>query len=171
MIDITAAARIFEFPADKDAGLVCFLGLLHNPWETWISAYGFTLQPLFNEIKAADAAGVHVHLLLDHTQACGHAESPMVHDLAASLVHGDLTICTSPVAGQIWHDKALVATDPAGLASSVWWGSVNFSASGFDQGNIAELCASEDLARALVARFTTQRYWARAHEPQYQFAA
>ena len=40
--------------------------------EVWISAFGFTLQPMFDDLKKADASGARIHLLLDHSQSVGY---------------------------------------------------------------------------------------------------
>ncbi len=149
-----------------------FLSLLHSPGETWISAYGFTLQEMFEEIKAADANGIPVHILLDHTQATGHAEAPLVKDLAGSLVHGDVTITTAGIGSAsksaIWHCKGMVVAPVDGGEAHCWSGSVNFSASGWDQGNHAFRFRCDAWATAYIAQFLRHRQYAREFEPQYQ---
>ena len=68
-----------------------FLELLKSFSEVWICAFGFTLQPMFDELKKADAAGAKLHVLLDHSQAIGKAELPKLKDLVSNLKHSDLT--------------------------------------------------------------------------------
>ena len=51
MIDIEVRERSFFLPEDGDVALAAFLDLLHAPGETYLAAYGFTLQPLFDEIE------------------------------------------------------------------------------------------------------------------------
>lgn len=162
----------YFLPDDGEEALARFLSLLHDPGETWISAYGFTLPALFQEIKAADARGVIVHLLLDHTQASGPAEKAALQDLGASLQHGDITITTAGAGShqttQIHHWKAMVIDALDGGEPWVWRGSVNFSPSGFNQGNEASVMRSAVWAGAFIKEFDEHRDWARLHEPQYQ---
>lgn len=172
MFDQTITERCFFLPDDGDAAKSQFLQLLHSPGETWVSAYGFSLAELVEEIKAADANGVLIHLLLDHTQACGPTEKAIVQDLAATLQHGDITITTagqgSHQATQIHHWKSLVVDALDGGEPWCWRGSVNFSPSGFNQGNEASCFRSAIWAGKFIAVFDEHRAWARLHEAQYQ---
>ena len=169
MIDIQINETDYFLPDDGPQAEQVFLSLIQHPAETWICAYGFTLQPLFDAIKAADAAGVKIHLLLDHSQSTGRAEAPKVKDLASSLKNGDVTITTaglnSGAPSQIWHWKGLVV---ATEVPTCWEGSTNFSASAWNQGNSARLFKSNEWARVFVAQFNAHRAWALANEPQYQ---
>jgi len=172
MFQQTVTETCFFLPDDGDSAKSQFLQLLHSPGETWISAYGFTLPELAAEIKAADANGVLIHLLLDHTQACGPAEKAIVQDLAATLLHGDITITTagenSHATTQIHHWKAMVVDALDGGEPYCWRGSVNFSPSGFNQGNEASCFRSAIWGGKFIAVFDEHRNWAREHEPQYQ---
>lgn len=172
MFQQTVTETCFFLPDDGDAAKSQFLALLHSSGETWISAYGFTLPELAAEIKVADANGVIVHLLLDHTQACGLAEKPIVQDLAATLLHGDITITTAGAGShqttQIHHWKAMVVDALDGGEPYCWRGSVNFSPSGFNQGNEASCFRSAIWAGKFIATFDEHRNWAREHEAQYQ---
>lgn len=165
-------STIYLLPEDGPLARAVFVGLLKSPGETFISAYGFTEDDLINAIYAADSSGVAVHILLDHTQSCGRTEAPKVKRLAESLKNGDVTITTAGVGSgcpsQIWHDKAMVVRATDGGEDFIWWGSVNFSDSGWDQGNIACLLRSTAFANALVAQVEAHISWARKHEPQYQ---
>ena len=149
-----------------------FLELLNNPGETWISAFGFTLQPMFDEIKKAMAAGVKVHILLDHSQEVGRAEAPKVQDLVNNLGPGsELVITTAGVnsakPSQIWHFKAMVVANPGG-EDYCWEGSTNFSESAWYQGNSARLFNNNQWASKIIFQQAAHMAWARAHEPQYQ---
>ncbi len=159
----------YFLPEDGIHAQADFLALLHDPAETYISAFGFTLQPMFDEIMAADAAGIKVHLLLDHSQSTGHAEAPKVKALALAMKNGDVTITTAGInsgkPSQIWHWKGLVVMHEPAVC---WEGSVNFSLSGWDQGNSARIFQADEWAQVFIAQFEAHRLWARANEPQYQ---
>ena len=167
-LDLTLQARCYFLPEDGDAAKVDFLAMLNNPEETYICAYGFTLVQLDDEILAADKAGVPVHILLDHLQATGHSEAPLVKHLHDSLTVGDLTITTAGPGGhstsQIYHWKGMV------VGTDCWNGSVNFSDSGWNQGNGAYLYNSPDWSAKFIELFKAHRDWARTNEPQYQVA-
>jgi hypothetical protein len=169
-IDVTETD--YFLPEDGPAAEAAFLELLAKPGEAWVSAFGFTLQPLFDEILAADAKGVPIHLLLDHSQAMGHAEAPKVKALAEGLHHGDLTVTTAGINSgaprQIYHWKGMVVAAADGGEPFCWEGSVNFSGSGWMQGNSARLFRSEAWAAVFVANFTAHRDWARRFEAQFQ---
>jgi hypothetical protein len=172
VIQIDVTETDYFLPEDGAAAEAAFLELLQSPGETWVSAFGCTLAPLFDSVAAADAAGVPIHLLLDHSQSQGHAEAPKVKALAHTLRHGDLTITTagggSAEPSQIWHTKGMVVAAADGGAPWCWEGSVNFSASGWKQGNTARLFRSKEWAEAFIQQFTVHRDWARHYEPQYQ---
>lgn len=170
---ITSSMTAYLFPDDEAVGEQAFLDLLKNPGETWIMAYSFTLVPLFNEIKAADAAGVKIHLLLDRSQSVGQSEAGPLKDLANSLKNGDLTVTTAGIystnPSDIWHTKSMVVTPvTAGQQMACWEGSVNFSKSGWDQGNTAFLFESDAWAAKVIQLFNEHKAWALANEPQYQ---
>lgn len=186
MIEISLTERDYFMPED---GTICeqeFLNLLNGQYtELWINAYGFTLQPMFEAIKAADIRGVKCHILLDHLQETGHAESALVKNLVASLKNGDVTVTTAGVnsgkPSQIWHWKGLVASFADGNASIerfgaataqpayfCWEGSTNFSPGAFDQGNSARIFANDQWAQVFIAQQAAHIAWARTNEPQYQ---
>lgn len=180
MIQITTNETDFFLPEDGVIAEQAFLELLNNPGETWIGAFGFTLQPMFDAIKAADARGVKIHLLLDHSQSSGHAEAPKVKDLVNSLKNGDVTITTAGLnsgkPSQIWHFKGMVVsmlpTDVLGgmttPVQACWEGSTNFSESAWFQGNSARIFANQQWAETFVAQQEAHTHWARDNEPQYQ---
>lgn len=188
MIEISVTERDYFLPDDGVAAQAEFLSLFNAGYsEVWINAYGFTLQPMFAAIKAADAKGIKCHILLDHTQEAGHAEAPLVKDLVQSLKNGDVTVTTAGInsgkPSNIWHWKGLVAkfddgnaalnrfggTDPA-LAPVYfnWEGSTNFSASAWTQGNSARIFSNDQWAQTFIAQQAAHIAWARANEPQYQ---
>ena len=186
MIEISLTERDYFLPDDGVAAQKEFLALFTAGYdEIWINAYGFTLQPMFDAIKAADARGVKCHILLDHTQECGHAEAPLVKDLVASLKNGDVTVTTAGInsgkPSNIWHWKGLVAKFNDGNASLerfgsmdiapayfCWEGSTNFSASAWTQGNSARIFANDLWASTFITQQAAHIAWARTNEPQYQ---
>jgi PLD-like domain len=167
MIQVSAETKWYELPEDRNEARASFLALLHSPGETWISIYSLNMPALLEEIAIADAAGVPIHILLDHTQSCGHVEAPRIKALAASLQHSDLTVTTSQVGGNIFHEKTLITRAENGEAWC-WTGSVNFSDVAFNEDNLAALFRSDAWANDMIERFNGQRVWSRAHEPQYQ---
>ncbi len=54
MITITVTETDYFLPEDRPTAERDFLALLNQLTEVWISAYGFTLQPRFDELKQAD---------------------------------------------------------------------------------------------------------------------
>lgn len=161
---------IFLFPEDHVIGKDAFLGLIANPHETYIFAYNFSLPELLQEIKKADDAGIAIHCLIDHVQFNGPSEKEAVTKLGLSLKHGEIIVTTAGVnsdaKGQIWHYKTIVTLNPEG--PQCWEGSVNFSSSGFSQGNSAMLFTSQEYADAVVAEFKVHKEWALATHPEYQ---
>jgi phosphatidylserine/phosphatidylglycerophosphate/cardiolipin synthase-like enzyme len=129
----------------------------------WMKMYGFTLEPLLDILLAKKAAGLDVQLLLDHTQAEGHAERPVVE----RAVQGGL----APVIGTsckraILHNKYLVID---GLV--VISGSFNFSVTAEKEGNCLYVFRWPDLAKAHMDDFQSAKTWVLANEPQYQPAS
>jgi hypothetical protein len=172
MITITITETDYFLPEDGTAAKAKFLELLNKLTEVWISAFGFTLQPMFDDLEKANAAGAKIHVLLDHSQEVGRAEAPKVKDLVAHLKHGDVTITTAGIhsgaPSQIWHWKGMVVKDPNGKTMHCWEGSTNFSENGWLQGNSARVFSSVDWAKAFVNQFEAHRAWARQNLPQYQ---
>lgn len=190
MIEIAVTERDYFLPDDGADAQKEFIALLTAGYtELWINAYGFTLQPMFDAIKAADTRGVKCHILLDHTQEAGHAEAPLVKNLVASLKNGDVTVTTAGInsgkPSNIWHWKGLVARFEDGNASIdrfgalpgvqpalfCWEGSTNFSASAWTQGNSARIFANDLWAGRFITQQAEHIGWARANEPQYQITA
>ncbi len=169
---ITITETDYFMPEDGAVAQQRFLALLANPGEVWICAYGFTLQPMFDELAKADAAGVQIHVLLDHSEEAGAAEQPKVKALVSNLKHGDVTITTaginSAAPSQIWHWKGMVVLTAGKADYDCWEGSTNFSSSGWLQGNSARVFASTVWAQKFIAQFEVHRAWARQNEPQYQ---
>jgi hypothetical protein len=150
-----------------------FLAILGDPrlTQAYISAYGFTLQPMFDAIIAADARGVSFDIILDHSQSTGTAEAPLVANLVKTLKNSHITISTAGVGSgkpsSIYHWKAMVLLQKEG-DPVCWEGSTNFSGGGWDQGNTARVFTSSIWAQAFIDKFLTHKSWARTNEPQYQ---
>lgn len=171
MINITVSETDYFLPEDGDAAEKRFLELINSFNEVWISAFGFTLQPMFDELKKADGAGAKIHILLDHSQEVGRTEASKVADLVANLKNGDVTITTaginSKTPSQIWHWKGMVlaVNNPPDYC---WEGSTNFSQRSWLQGNSVRVFQSDEWAKVFVQQFEAHREWARKNEPQYQ---
>ena len=172
MITISVTETDYFLPEDGKIAETKFLELLNNLTEVWICAFGFTLQPMFDELKKTDAKGAKLHILLDHSQEVGQAEAPKVQDLVANLKHGDVTITTAGVNSahpdQIWHWKGFVVKPTGGKEFYCWEGSTNFSQSAWFQGNSARVFNSDLWGQTFIKQFEAHRAWALAHEPQYQ---
>ena len=173
MFTISITETDYFMPEDGTTAEQKFLALLANPGEVWMSAYSVTLQPMFGELLKADARGVKIHLLLDHSQEAGRAEAAQVKDLATRLKHGDVTITTAGINSRapsaIWHWKGFVVKR-AGGQYDCWEGSTNFSQTAWLQGNSARTFPSATWAEKFIQQFEAHRQWARAHEPQYQIS-
>jgi len=53
MITISVTETDYFLPEDGKIAEAKFLELLNNLTEVWICAFGFTLQPMFDELKKA----------------------------------------------------------------------------------------------------------------------
>jgi hypothetical protein len=172
MITLTVTETDYFLPEDGKVAEQKFLELLKSLSEVWICAFGFTLQPMFDELKKADAAGAKLHILLDHSQAMGKAELPRLKDLVSNLKHSDVTITTAGVNSdkkdQIWHWKGMVVKPTDGKEYYCWEGSTNFTQSAWFQGNSARVFRSNLWAQTFIKQFEAHRAWALANEPQYQ---
>ena len=101
--------------------------------------YGFTLQPLVDLLITKHKAGIDLKCILDLTQSKGVTERVQVQKLIDAGI--DFIEGTSPVAGQIIHEKA-IAIDDRQLIT----GSYNFSASAAKQVNHMDFIFSRELA-------------------------
>ena len=172
MITLTITETDYFLPEDGKVAEQKFLEMLRSFSEVWICAFGFTLQPMFDELKKADAAGARLHILLDHSQSLGKAELPRLKDLVSSIKNSDVTITTAGVNSdkkdQIWHWKGMVVKPTDGKEYSCWEGSTNFTQSAWFQGNSARVFRSNVWAQTFIKQFELHRAWALANEPQYQ---
>ena len=91
-----------------------------------VSAFGFTLAPVVDELVLAHGRGVDVKIILDSYQASGKAAKVQVAKLQKAEV--PLIIGTS-ARGGIIHLKMLLVDD------AIWSGSWNFSKSANKQDN------------------------------------
>jgi len=173
MITISITETDFFLPEDGATAEQKFLEFLNTQSETWICAFGFTLQPMFDAILKADANGVKIHILLDHSQSVGHAEAPKVKNLVANIKNGDVTITTAGIdsskKSQIWHWKGMTtkSLDPT-IENQCWEGSTNFSESAWYQGNSARIFNNNVWSQVFIDQFNLHKAWARENEPQYQ---
>jgi hypothetical protein len=152
-------------PQDGPEAKDMFLNHLMNPGETWIIAYGFTMEQVVQDLIAAHRADVPLHLYLDHSQAGGKTEEPVVQALVDAGV--EVTIGTSPAGSRfICHTKGVVvAEDPAAWC---WEGSVNFSQDGWFQVNTALVFNSNAWRDQFVAQFNALRAFAWKFERDLQ---
>ena len=167
MIQFTPSGAItaWQLPDDAEAAEAAFLALLHNPAETWIRAYAFTMKALTDECIAAHEAGVKLHIALDRSQEVGTYEKPEVERLVAAGV--ETTIATSYAGSKyIAHEKGLFTA-----AGECWEGSTNFSSSAWKQINTALQFVSPAYQAMQVRTFNHEVQYAWAQERSYQLMA
>lgn len=164
-----ATIKSYLLPGDGDEAQRDFLSLLKAEGETYLVAYGFTLDAMIGELLEAHASGIPVHIYLDHTQSAGTAEKPQVARLVQAGM--DVTIGTSPAgSAYICHTKGMVVLDqPA--SPYCWEGSCNFSASGWKQVNSVNTFRSPEWASHFIAQFNTLKAFAWSHEKKFQLLA
>ncbi|TLZ58342.1 MAG: hypothetical protein E6K17_01140 [Methanobacteriota archaeon] len=161
---ITTEIQCYLLPGDGTAAKAQFLQHLGDSGEMYITAYGFTLQPMIDQFIANHATGDLLHIYLDHSQSAGAAEKPQVQRLVDAGI--EVTIGTSPEGSQyICHTKGIVCLDRPPWC---WEGSVNFSESGWHQVNTAMVFSSDDWARNFVDQFKQLRQFAWDYERPFQ---
>jgi phosphatidylserine/phosphatidylglycerophosphate/cardiolipin synthase-like enzyme len=165
---ISTTVTCYLLPQDGNAAKADFLKHLLDPGETWIIAYAFTLPDMIHDLLEAHSKGIPLHIYLDHSQAVGKVEKPLVQQLVDAGI--EVTIGTSPVGSKfICHTKGIVS-DPAGDKGELWcWeGSTNFSLSAWQQVNTAMVFASQEWRNEFVAQFEALRDFAWANERDLQ---
>ena len=170
-MSLTFLANIttYQLPDDKEEAHKIFLDQLNNRGEVFLIAYGFTEPGMIDELLAAHAAGIPVHIYLDHTQSAGRTERVQVKRLVEAGM--DVTIGTSTEgSAYICHTKGFVVLeDPAN--PFCWTGSVNFSESGWHQENYVTTFSSLEWAQSFIANFEKMKAFAWAHEAKFQLLA
>lgn len=167
---ITTAVTCYLLPDDGQIAQQEFLKNLLDPGETWIIAYAFTLPDMINEIVAAHAKGIPLHLYLDYSQYKSKTETPLVQKLVQAGV--EVTVGTSPAGSQyICHTKGIVSDAAPGGALWCWEGSTNFSLSAWKQVNTALVFSSQEWRDQFVAQFEALRNFAWANERNLQLMA
>ena len=165
---ITTTVTCYLLPQDGQVAQADFLQHLLDPGETWIIAYAFTLPDMIHELLEAHTKGLPVHIYLDHSQAVGTVERPLVQQLVTAGM--EVTIGTSPAGSKfICHTKGM-ASDPAAKGGALWcWeGSTNFSLSAWQQVNTAMVFASQPWRDQFVAQFEAIRDFAWSNERDLQ---
>jgi hypothetical protein len=163
--EITATVECYLLPDDGAAAQALFLQHLKDPYEMWIIAYSFTLEPMIDEIIANNTADGPIHIYLDYSQSTGKAEAPQVQKLVDGGV--EVTIGTSTAGSKyICHTKGIVCDDKPD--PWCWEGSVNFSQGGWLQVNTALFFHSQPYRDAFVSQFNHLRYFAWTQERDKQ---
>lgn len=162
----------YFLPEDGELARAEFLRLVSMPTETWISGYGFTMRSVFDQLKANDAQNVPFHLLLDYTQSQGIYAKNNLKNLNRGKIVSDITLTTAGKASkrpsQLWHWKGMVKRADDGGDPYCWDGSVNFSASGWHQGNSARVFRSQAWADRFLQQFESTKAWALEQRKHYQ---
>jgi hypothetical protein len=162
--DITTQVECFLLPGDGEEARTTFLQHLDDPHEMWIIAYAFTLQPMIDTL-VKDAPDRMLHIYLDHSQASGKTELPLLQKLVDAGL--EVTIGTSTAGTKfICHTKGIVCNDVP--SAWCWEGSVNFSLSGWSQVNTAMLFNSQTYYDAFVNQFLNLRHFAWTQERSMQ---
>ncbi len=130
-----------------------------------IMIYGFTLSPIVDALIAAKSNGLDVKMILDHTQAMGHAEKPELERMVAAGCRDgiDFLIGTSPEHHAINHLKATFLD-----GQHVLQGSWNYSLSATQEYNSIETVTSPELATTFQQAFDFAWSWILANEQSYQ---
>ena len=165
----------YQLPEDGPAYCDALLALLHSPSETFIRAFDFAWPGLFEEIRAADAAGIAGHILIDRREAIKPSEHALLACLVKGLKQWDVTLSSAgPGSAAPWsieHDKALVVAPTDG---GEWWcadGSANLDEAALRQANTARIFRSTLYATAFVEKFLIHRKWAWDTHPEWQITA
>lgn len=165
----------YFLPEDGEIARAKFLELVAIPTEGWISSYGFTMPEVFQVLSRNEDKGIGTHLLLDYTQSRGRTAVPLIKEHARHITKGGLTLTTAGInskrTSQIWHFKAMVKEAPDGGEPWCWDGSVNMSASGWDQGNMARVFRSKQWADVFRKQHAEHTQWARQHMAEKQVSA
>lgn len=160
----------FFLPEDGEIARQKFLEQFDIAQEIWVMAYGFNMPEVCSKLKELDAKGIFCHLLIDNIQAHGPSTLPKLIDLKKTLKHADITITTAGIGsktlGAIWHWKTLVVKTVDGYA--IFDGSVNFTNTGWVQGNSARQFNSQEWAEKFIQEFEIHKEWAEKERPQYQ---
>ena len=137
----------------------------------YIKAYAFNWDDFLNKVKELDSKQIPVYILADYVQARGPGAWDKLVDLHKSLKYGSLILTTAGInsisTGQIWHSKA-VSLVYRNRAPKNWAGSVNFSASGWTQGNTSRLFESQTWSDEFIKHFKIHQSWALTNQPQKQ---
>ena len=173
MIDLINQKETDYFlPEDGDISHDKFMELMSMPTETWVSGYGFNMKSVFELMKANDSKGVPYHLLLDYVQSQGTTAKPLLKDFNETKTVSDITLTTAGIGSkrtsQIWHWKGIVKAANDGGEPWCWEGSVNFSDSGWTQGNSCRVFRSQVWADVFRDQHAKHKAWAIENHPCYQ---
>lgn len=137
---------------------------LPNLKEIYIKAYAFNWDDLLTKVKEVDQKGIQVHILADYVQSRGPSAWDKLVDLHKTLKNGELILTTaganSPSTSQIWHSKAITFLQSNNEEPTNWEGSVNFSGSGWEQGNTASIFSSQIWSDNFISHFKIHKQWA-----------
>lgn len=158
-------------PEDSDIAQKQLLDQFENSdlKAVYIKAYTLNWDDLFDKIKFIDQKGIPVYILTDYMQARTPSSWEKIVELHKFLKNGEIILTTAGgerMPSQIWHSKAIsfVSKD----ICQNWCGSVNFSNSGFYQGNTASLFESEIWSKEFIDHFEKHKKWALSEQPQKQ---
>jgi phosphatidylserine/phosphatidylglycerophosphate/cardiolipin synthase-like enzyme len=133
-----------------------------------LDIYGLTFGPLIDALIERDAAGVHVNIVADHSQAMGTTEKPQLQRLCDAGI--DLLVGVS-ARGGIDHSKYIVVDGELGAAdpaSCVGFGSFNFSLSAESQDNTFSVRSDAGLVSAFLANWQRVHDDAAGRHPEWQ---
>jgi len=154
-----AVRTLFAPFEDVEGEFLAFLNGAQRSVQTLI--YGWHLPRMTDILIAHHQAGQEVSIILDHTQAGGHAEAGEVQRLVTAGV--PLLIGTSPVHHAILHTKATVV-DGGGVEFGSW----NYSLSASQQSNTASFVHDVAYAAAFLQHFDRIRSFIALHEMAMQ---
>lgn len=163
---------IYFLPEDGEIARSKFLELLSLPTKGWINSYGFNMEDAFHAIYNNEANNIPTDLLLDYTQSRGPKAVQLVKELVIKIKVGDVTLTTAGINSKqksaIFHWKAMVKEAIDGGDPWCLEGSVNFSNTGWLQGNTMRVFRSSVYAQKFIEYHGIHKNWARQNEKQYQ---
>jgi PLD-like domain len=147
--------RLILFSPGQDIRTVAAAFVAATQTEILVNCYGLSDPGIVDALLALRAAGKHVSVVVDKTQAGGPADVPQLARLTAAGI--EVVITSSPT-GAIDHEKVMVRD-----RSTTWWGSYNFSQSAQKQRNYAEQDDDPAIVAQFLADWTASHAWGVAH--------
>jgi phosphatidylserine/phosphatidylglycerophosphate/cardiolipin synthase-like enzyme len=161
---ITRTRTLFLSP-DDDCHAALLAAARSATKSLHVLIYGFTLPDLVDVLIQKQHAGLSVGVVVDHTQASGATQEPLMQRLVDAGV--PVTITTSH--GAIMHEKCLLVDLELGAdhnASLAVYGSWNFSRGANKQANHLQSDNDPSICAAFWQQYQQMQQYGVAHCPQ-----